>query len=664
VTIPDFAGRPVKAASTYVISGGLGGIGREICRWMAKQDDSVHIVVLSRSKSFSTLKAAQDLMAEVEKIGASLHFLTCDVSSEESVRTAIEHCQKTLPPIRGVVQGAMVLRDCPFETMSVDQFTTVTGPKVGGSEHLVKYLPPANLDFFVMLSSVVAIIGGPSQGNYVAASLFQDQYARYLTSIGQPTTVLDLGWIQGAGYVEENKIAAEYVASQGMQPVTMDTFFRGLSYAMTKKPTTPEESQIMIGLSHTMNERLTRVGRLSFLQVRRAMSSGEVAAAGPAKTQSAQQVLQKCKDFGEATHYIQEKLLEKIASLMSISLSSLKLEGSVSDYGIDSLVAIEIRNWMRQELGCNLGAFEILGSKTIADLGGLTAQRSRWLADLDQSASGSTPDKPEEKEESKSQDGEHDSGLGSDIDTLSRSRALSYVNGENLPSLPVPTLEVTADALLKSLRLILSDEEYQKSEQVINDFVAPGGIGPDLQDRLMEHAKTTKNWHSDLWLDKQYWEARAPVFLTNYFGVHEAVAATTVAEKAATICAAVLKFQQQVEDGTMQRDLLRDAAADMEQYKNMFNACRIPGKPKDSIVRFEAASNRHIVVIRDGHFFKLSYEVSGQRIEKAQLKAALESILAMDLGPALGVAALTTLDRDAWADVSTFPSHPCKTNIM
>ncbi|KAF1988100.1 ketoacyl-synt-domain-containing protein, partial [Aulographum hederae CBS 113979] len=367
VTFPDYGSKVIQGSGTYIISGGLGGLGREICKWMAKQD-SVHLVALSRSKAPS--QAAQGLMAELKEHGATLHIMTCDVGDEDQVKQAIEKCKKTLPPIRGVVQGAMVLRDCPFENMAPDQFHEVVRPKVQGTQYLVKYLPPSSLDFFVMLSSVVGIIGGPSQGNYVAASTFQDSYARHLTSIGEPVTSLDLGWIQGAGYVEENAVASAFVSKNGMKPVPLDNFFQALAYAIKHKPTTPERSQIMVGLSHTLNNRFLRVPRFSFLQVRQSLSTG-TSAAGPTATQSFQQSLKTCKSYEAAITFISQKLLEKVSTLMAIPLSNLKLEASVSDYGIDSLIAIEIRNWMRQELGCNLGTFEILGSTSIFNLGEL-----------------------------------------------------------------------------------------------------------------------------------------------------------------------------------------------------------------------------------------------------------------------------------------------------
>lgn len=530
--------------------------------------------------------------------------------------------------------------------MTPEQFQTVVLPKIQGTQHLVKYLPPSSLDFFVMLSSVVGIFGGPTQGNYVAGSVFQDAYARYLTSIGEPATVLDLGWIKGAGYVEENQIASAYVASQGMQPVTLDTFFKALSYAVTKKPETPAQSQIMVGLSHTVNKRIARVGRLSFLQVRESVSSN-AAAAGPAQTRSAQQVFQSCKTYGEAVDYISQRLLEKISSLMAMPLSNLRLDGSVSDYGIDSLIAIEIRNWMRQELGCNLGTFEILGSKTIADLGDLTAQRSRWLSETDFS------DKPGEARK----ETETDSDTGSVASDESPPTSVSGSDTvSDLPSLPVPSLEATTAALLESQRLISTDEQYAKSKACIDKFISPEGKGPELQARLQSFAKKSQNWHTDVWMDTQYFELRAPVMpYTSFFGVHELREAPSVSDTAACLCMAVLEFQEKLENGTMERDLLRDAAADMDQYNNMFNACRQPHAKKDRIVRFDSSSHRHIAVMRDGHIFKLPYEHDGMRLTKAHFKAAIDVILKKELGPATAIGALTTMDRDAWAEVRHNP---------
>ena len=108
VTLPEYGLQSVQSSSTYIISGGLGGLGREICRWMASRDDAVTLVVLSRSKTVSV--TAQNLTTELQKLGATLVMMSCDVSDEDQVKSTIERCKQTLPPIRGVIQGAMVLR--------------------------------------------------------------------------------------------------------------------------------------------------------------------------------------------------------------------------------------------------------------------------------------------------------------------------------------------------------------------------------------------------------------------------------------------------------------------------------------------------------------------------------------------------------------------------
>jgi NAD(P)-dependent dehydrogenase (short-subunit alcohol dehydrogenase family) len=112
VTIPEYGEDSIRGTGTYVIAGGLGGLGRELCRWMAKHAEGVNVVVLSRgsNQSEAKLKNIETLTAELKKLGATLHVVACDVGVEDDVKNAIEWCKKSLPPIRGIVQGAMVLR--------------------------------------------------------------------------------------------------------------------------------------------------------------------------------------------------------------------------------------------------------------------------------------------------------------------------------------------------------------------------------------------------------------------------------------------------------------------------------------------------------------------------------------------------------------------------
>ena len=94
--------------STYVISGGFGGLGRSICRWMVSRG-ARHLLMLSR---FGPIKSvAQTLLAEMKERGVQIEAPACDVADLSALRTALQSC-KTMPPIRGCIQGAMVLRVC------------------------------------------------------------------------------------------------------------------------------------------------------------------------------------------------------------------------------------------------------------------------------------------------------------------------------------------------------------------------------------------------------------------------------------------------------------------------------------------------------------------------------------------------------------------------
>lgn len=143
--IPDYR---FPEEASYVLAGGLGGLGRSVAKWMASRG-ARHFFFLSRSGSES--EAAQALLKELEAEGCQTAAFACDVSNADLLQKAIAECASTMPPIRGCIQGAMQLKDSAFETMSHSDFTAAIRPKVHGSFNLHKTLPE-NLDFFVRSS--------------------------------------------------------------------------------------------------------------------------------------------------------------------------------------------------------------------------------------------------------------------------------------------------------------------------------------------------------------------------------------------------------------------------------------------------------------------------------------------------------------------------------
>lgn len=102
----------INADGSYLIAGGLGGLGRTISRWLVERG-AKNLILLSRSGA--KCEASVVFLLELEQLGVNVAAPPCDVTDIASLKTVLEQCAKDMPPIKGCVQGSMVLRVCePF----------------------------------------------------------------------------------------------------------------------------------------------------------------------------------------------------------------------------------------------------------------------------------------------------------------------------------------------------------------------------------------------------------------------------------------------------------------------------------------------------------------------------------------------------------------------
>lgn len=233
--------------ATYVIAGGLGGLGRVIATWMHSHG-AHHIAILSRSIPHP--KSMKFHWLELMKSrGINIRLFSCDISNAEGLKEVLVSLAESMPVIRGVIQSAMVLRDSVFENMNHEAWEAVTKAKIDGSINLHNLVPNQHdLDFFIMLSSVAGIVGNIGQANYSAGCAFQDALARHRVSQGLCGTSLNLGMIQSAGYVSENPEVVTILLKQGFQPVKLEHLFRLLKFVIVEPATEPDDCQIVIGI--------------------------------------------------------------------------------------------------------------------------------------------------------------------------------------------------------------------------------------------------------------------------------------------------------------------------------------------------------------------------------------------------------------------------------
>ncbi|KAK1766970.1 acyltransferase ChoActase/COT/CPT [Phialemonium atrogriseum] len=224
---------------------------------------------------------------------------------------------------------------------------------------------------------------------------------------------------------------------------------------------------------------------------------------------------------------------------------------------------------------------------------------------------------------------------------------------DSLPQLPVPTLEETAARYLKTLKPLLSPAELATSKKAVEEFIAPGGPGRKLQEKLIARREdpNCRNWLYEWWNDAAYLSYRDPVvpYVSYFYSHRDDRRRRDPAKRAAAITTSVLEFKKQVDAGTLEPEYMKKLPICMDSYKWMFNASRVAAKPADFPVKFNPSEHKHIVVVRKNQFFKVAHEVDGKQLNTSELEAQFRRVYELaHRAPAVG--ALTTENRDVWAD--------------
>lgn len=228
---------------------------------------------------------------------------------------------------------------------------------------------------------------------------------------------------------------------------------------------------------------------------------------------------------------------------------------------------------------------------------------------------------------------------------------------KNLPKLPVPALGATLQKYLQSVRPLLSDAEFQRTEQAVKEFEAPGGLGQELQERLLAKANDPNvvNWMEDWWLDQAYMGYRDPVviYVSYFFLYKDDKLRKSPAQRAAAIATAALEFKRQIAQKTLEPEYVKGEPLCMDSFKYMFNNCRIPKKPSDYEATFDILNNNHVVVLRKNRFYVVDTIYNGKQLSTAELQHQFQKIIdqaGQSKGIPIGV--LTSDNRDKWTDVS------------
>jgi NAD(P)-dependent dehydrogenase (short-subunit alcohol dehydrogenase family) len=370
-----------------LISGGLGGIGRAIAEWVIRKG-AKNMVLVSR-KASSHPEAAK-LTQEAEAAEFRLLISDCDVSDEKSFLQLVNQVAGAgFLPITGAITGAMSLDDTVMERMKFQQWSIGVRPKIEGSHNLHKYLP--NLSFFIMLS-VAGVAGHMSQANYAAGNTYQDALARHRTANGMPAVTIDLGAVRSVGYVAEREAGGDErlrarVEDVGFGSVDIEAVLEIIEAAI-RDPLrgTLADSQIIVGPKfHAFATESAMRHDRRFGTLRMASQVGlnrAVVSESKFTTAAFVKAFIASTSIEAASKLLVDVLSAKLSDIFNIPLSDIGPELPMSRYGVDSLVGVELRNWISSTIKAKVSVFEILQSASLDEFARLVAGKSELIQDL------------------------------------------------------------------------------------------------------------------------------------------------------------------------------------------------------------------------------------------------------------------------------------------
>ncbi|KAK4096250.1 putative polyketide synthase [Parathielavia hyrcaniae] len=361
---------------TYLLVGMTGDLGRSVCRWMIGRG-ARHVVVTSRNP-----KIENWWFEEMASLDAQVVAMSMDVTDPDSILTVDRVIRKDFPPVGGVVNGAMILLDKLFSSMSLDEWLRTTRPKVEGSMVLNElYTDSKDLDFFILMGSITGPLGNSSQSAYSAANNFMASIIRWRRERRLVGSIISPGQILGVGYVANadtwllkhlhDTIGCYHVSEQDLHELFAEAIlcgrpesgrnpdiiagFRRASPATAKDIIWYRNTKMWPFVQHSLDEDSS--------------ASGAAAAGGGGARVSIKEQLAEAASLDEAVNLVEAGFTAKLRSKLQLAEDvQIVKEAAPAELGIDSLVAVDLRSWFVKEVGADVPVLKILGGMTLGQL--------------------------------------------------------------------------------------------------------------------------------------------------------------------------------------------------------------------------------------------------------------------------------------------------------
>ncbi|MER6170903.1 SDR family NAD(P)-dependent oxidoreductase [Streptosporangium sp. NPDC001681] len=348
----------LRADGTYLVTGGLGGLGLAAAEGLVRQG-ARHLALLGRSEPG---QAERERIAALREEGVRVVVLAADVADAGALERALDGLRAQAPPIRGVLHAAGVLRDRTIAAVDPDEVAEVLRPKVAGTRNLHRLTCGDPVELFVLFSSAAGLLGSGGQAGYAAANAFLDGFAHWRRNRGLPATSIDWGVWSQIGLAARPDRAGR-LADRGMGSIDTASGLRILAELLAELP-----AQVAVVPLDAPAWFANNPGHEHW-SIFAGLAAGH-AGAGRLSITTPQE--------------LERALVEWVAGVLRTSPAAIDPKASLTRLGLDSLMAVELRNLLEARLGVRLPAPAFLDGPTVTELAG------RVSAHLDDRPAGET----------------------------------------------------------------------------------------------------------------------------------------------------------------------------------------------------------------------------------------------------------------------------------
>ncbi|WP_407686788.1 type I polyketide synthase [Mycobacterium sp. HUMS_1102779] len=354
----------VRKDGSYIVSGGLGGIGLVVARWLA--DRGAGRIVLNgrsaqRREGLSDLEGRADI--------ADIAVVAGDISAPGVAERLVTAAEETGLPLRGVIHSAAVIADSLVATLDRDSLERVWAPKAGGALRLHQATSECRLDWWVGFSSVASLLGSPGQGAYAAANAWLDALVAWRRAAGLPATTINWGQWSQVG-------VARSLSMGVLDPITPDEGIEALESLIGGAATQTGVARLRLDRAAAAFPEISRLGYFAELVE-------ELGTAGDSGDWAGPEALREL-DPAEANRIVTARLRQRISAIMGhAGDAAVPPTRPLTELGMDSLMAVRIRNTVRGDFGVEPPVALLLQGAAVADLAaelieqlGLTGQDS------------------------------------------------------------------------------------------------------------------------------------------------------------------------------------------------------------------------------------------------------------------------------------------------